>query len=105
MVEWHLGMSADREPGQTVTAELLARSHAPAVLAVCLAYTRNVHDAEDAAQDTLARAIANLHQLREPGRIRAWLLQIARRVCADGYRRQQTFVPLPEHIAAPHAPG
>jgi RNA polymerase sigma factor (sigma-70 family) len=94
------GMGADRDPGQTMTPELLTRLHAPAVLAVCLACTRNIHDAEDATQDTLVRAIANIHQLREPGRTRAWLLQIARRVCADGYRRRQDAAAIPEHIAA-----
>ena len=81
--------------------EVLARSHAPAVLGICLAHTRSVHDAEDAMQDTLVKAMAGIDQVREPSRIREWLLQIARRVCIDRHRRQREAQPLPEQLPAP----
>lgn len=81
--------------------EVLARHHAPAVLGVCLAHTRSVHDAEDAMQDTLVKAVANIEQVREPSRMREWILQIARRVCIDRHRRQRPVQSLPEELPAP----
>jgi RNA polymerase sigma-70 factor (ECF subfamily) len=80
--------------------EVLARQHAPAVLGVCLAHTRSVHDAEDAMQDTLVKAMAGIEQVREPSRMREWVLQIARHVCIDRYRRQRPVQPLPDELPA-----
>ena len=95
-------MSVDQAsgPGQSVNPDTLVRCYAPAVLAVCLAHTHSIHDAEDAAQDTFVKAIAGLGQLQDASRIRPWLLQIARRVCIDRYRRTQTTVPLPDQLPA-----
>ena len=66
--------------------EELVRRHQSAVLAVCLAHARSTHDAEDITQDVFLRAFAKLETLREPAKTRAWLLQIARRACADHRR-------------------
>ncbi len=43
--------------------------------------------ADDLAQETYERAIGSLHRFRADGSARAWLLTIARRVCADHTRR------------------
>jgi RNA polymerase sigma-70 factor (ECF subfamily) len=43
--------------------------------------------ADDLAQETYERAISSLHRYRAAGPARAWLLTIARRVCADHTRR------------------
>ena len=44
-------------------------------------------DADDLAQETYERAIGSVHRYRADGPARAWLLTIARRVCADHARR------------------
>jgi RNA polymerase sigma-70 factor (ECF subfamily) len=72
----------------------LFRLHAPAVFAVCLANTRNHHDAEDVAQAVFLKAVARASTLREPARARAWLLQIARRLCVDFHRRRKQGEPI-----------
>jgi len=66
--------------------EAMVRQHAPAVWGVCLAHTRNIHDSEDLMQDVFIKAFTKLHTLKDPGRVRGWLLQIARRTCLDFHR-------------------
>jgi RNA polymerase sigma-70 factor, ECF subfamily len=53
-------------------------AHAPALRRFARRLTRNHADAEDVLQDTLMRALEKRGELREPGRLRAWLLAIVR---------------------------
>ena len=53
-------------------------AHAPSLLRFARRLTRNHADAEDVMQDTLLRALEKRGELREPGRLRAWLLAIVR---------------------------
>jgi RNA polymerase sigma-70 factor (ECF subfamily) len=46
-------------------------------------------DPDDLTQDTYARAFASLHRFLGRSSVRAWLLAIARRVCADAIRSAQ----------------
>lgn len=96
-------MSADRVPAQdqAISLEELVKGNAPAVLAVCLAYTRNLHDAEDLVQETLLKATTSIQNLRDPGAVRSWLLQIARRLSINHYNRKKSAEVLPEDVAAP----
>ena len=55
------------------------------VLGVCR-YLGKPSDPEDLAQETYARALGSIHRFRGDGSARAWLLSIARRVCADATR-------------------
>jgi RNA polymerase sigma-70 factor (ECF subfamily) len=48
-------------------------------------------DAEDLVQDTLARAMATLDSLRDPGAFRTWLFRIATRLCLDHLRRRSRW--------------
>jgi len=68
------------------TPEVMVRRYAPAVWGVCLAHTHNIHDSEDIMQDVFIKAFTRLHTLKDPGRVRGWLLQIARRACIDFHR-------------------
>ena len=43
-------------------------------------------DAEDVLQETLIAAWSGLAQLREPGSVRAWLLQVAANRCRDYFK-------------------
>ncbi len=57
------------------------------VLRVCR-YLGRPSDPDDLAQETYTRALGALHRYRGDGSARAWLLSIARRVCADATRRE-----------------
>ena len=49
-------------------------------------------DAEEVAQETLLRVFENFNQLRQPERVRAWVLRIAKNFCLMKRRRSQ-FAP------------
>jgi RNA polymerase sigma-70 factor (ECF subfamily) len=83
----------------------LFRCHAQAVFAVCLANTWNYHDAEDVMQAVFLKAVREISTLREGGRARAWLLQVARRECIDFHRRRKRAVPLLDEPLTPPSSG
>jgi len=69
------------------------------VLGVCR-YLGRPTDPEDLAQETYARALGSIHGFRGDGSARAWLLSIARRVCADATRREIRSRKLDERLIA-----
>ena len=87
--------------GRAMTPEVLVSSYASAVLAVCLANTRNLHDAEDVMQDVFLKAVSNFGSLRDQTKVRAWLLQIARRASIDHRRRRVLTATMPDDVLAP----
>jgi RNA polymerase sigma-70 factor (ECF subfamily) len=52
-------------------------------------------DAEEVTQDTLLKVFENFDQLREPERIKPWVLRIARNQCLMK-RRKSVFAPTQE---------
>ena len=64
-----------------VDFEELANEHKDAVYRQMLRVCGNREDAEDVLIEALLRAYQHLHQLNDPVAFRAWLAQIARRVC------------------------
>ncbi|MAG93811.1 MAG: hypothetical protein CMJ48_08695 [Planctomycetaceae bacterium] len=95
-------VASDRSDVQPAS---LFSSHANAVFAVCLANTRNHHDAEDIVQAVFLKATARISSLREPARARAWLLQVARRECVDFHRRRRPTEPLLDEPPTPSPDG
>jgi RNA polymerase sigma-70 factor (ECF subfamily) len=93
------------EDGGAATSDALFRAHARAVFAVCLANTQNHHDAEDVMQAVFLKSLLKNPTVRQPGRIRAWLLQVARRMCVDFHRRRKPTEPLVVEPASPPAAG
>jgi len=91
------------DAGKTVTPEMLVREHASAVLGFCIAFTKNFHDSEDIMQDVFLQAFTKLWTLRDPTRVRPWLLKIARRMCIDRYRKRQSCYSIAE-VDAPARP-
>jgi len=74
------------------------------------AYLTDTQTADDAAQETLIRAIGSLHGFRGEGDAKVWLLTIARRACADLIRsqvRRRTLLDRlrGEHDSTPVAPS
>lgn len=70
----------------------------------CRHLTKSPWDAEDLAQDTLARAFATLGQMgTAPPNPRAWLLRVASNLWIDRIRRLRREVPLVDEVAEPSA--
>ncbi len=72
----------------------------------CRHLTRSAWDAEDLAQDTLARAFVTLGQMGEPpAHPRAWLFRVASNLWIDRLRRSRREAPLEEAGEASVAPA
>ena len=95
------GQAPKKRSETILTAQRLVREYASAVLGVCMAYTRNLHDSEDMMQETFMKAIEKTHTLKKPDRARSWLLQIARNTCIDHRRRRVHTHPLPNDLPNP----
>jgi len=86
---------------ENLTPEMLVRKHASAVLALCMAHTKNFHDSEDIMQNVFLRAFMKFDTLRDKSRVRSWLLKIARRMCIDFHRKRTFTKTLPDDIPSP----
>lgn len=73
--------------------EELANEHKDAVYRQMLRVCGNHADAEDVLMEALLKAYRSLDQLHESGAFRAWLAQIARRVCWQ-LRQREALAPL-----------
>ena len=73
--------------------ETLANQHKDAVYRQMIRVCGNREDAEDVLIEALLKAYCHLDQLRDSGVFRAWLAQIARRVCWQ-LRRRESLLPL-----------
>ena len=62
--------------GQTELFYELVRPYERRVYAAALAILRNETDAEDAAQEAMLKALANIRQFRAESRFSTWLIQI-----------------------------
>jgi RNA polymerase sigma-70 factor (ECF subfamily) len=72
----------------------------------CRHLTRSPWDAEDLAQDTLARAYVTLSQMgAAPPNPRAWLLRVASNLWIDHVRRRRREQPMPAAVEAACAPS
>ena len=72
--------------GDTAAFAALYDRYAPLVRAVCHDATRNVHDAQDLAQEVFLRGFRRLRSLRHPDRFAAWIIGITRHVCREWRR-------------------
>ena len=86
-------MVADEAAARVRTDEELleaaVREHARLVFRIAYSILRNHHDAEDATQETFARATRHLRKLREIDDLRAWLARVVWRIAVD--RRPKTM--------------
>ena len=95
----------DIEAGKNLTPQILVQKYASAVLGLCIAHTKNFHDSEDIMQEVFLKAFKKIHTLRDAGRARPWLLQIARRMCIDYHRKRPTAQAIPENLPASSGTG
>jgi RNA polymerase sigma-70 factor (ECF subfamily) len=77
--------------GQPRAAETLARRYLGRVFGLALRMMGNNHDAEDAAQEAMMRAIRFLPSYRPEGTFDRWVLKVASNTCLDMLRRRKTF--------------
>jgi len=100
--------SGDREAFVTLT-----RSYQKKVFIVAYSFFRNKEDALDLVQDTFLRLYQKIGSFRAGHNFEAWLLQIARNLCIDHYRKagdrrraQESGTPVDElNVADPRAEG
>ena len=91
--------------GRTEEAERLVGEHYADVLRYCRRHAP-AGLAEDAAQETFLRFVRARSRYRERGRARAYLVTIARNVCADMARdRASSWADLPEALPGGGDPG
>jgi RNA polymerase sigma-70 factor, ECF subfamily len=76
-----------------VDFDTLARQHKDAVYRQMIRVCGNREDAEDVLIEALLKAYRRLDQLRESAAFRAWLAQIARRVCWQ-LKEREALLPL-----------
>lgn len=63
--------------GQRDSFHELVRPYERAIYITAFLILRNQADAEEAAQETVVKAMTHLHQLSDPTKFKGWLLQIA----------------------------
>ncbi len=90
------GKGLDEEGARRVVEE-----HYDDVLAYCRRHAPTYDDALDATQETFLRFVRSLPSYRDRGKPLAFLLTVARGVCADAYRRRgRTWERLDENAVA-----
>jgi len=83
------------QSGETQAFRALFERHVMAVRRFLKDLLRDAHAADDATQESFARAHAQLPKLGEVDRFKPWVLGIARNVAFEA-RRVKTFAPLEE---------
>ena len=94
---------AGGEAGQLAWDELV-RLHSRAVWKVAWSFRLTAADREDVYQSTWIRALERLSQVREPDRLHAWLMTIARNEALAVVRTRERLVPVeqtPAGVAHP----
>src|SRR5713101_9958188 len=81
---------ASVQGGQNESFYELVRPYERRVYAAALAILRNQHDAEDAAQEAMLKAFANIRQFRAEARFSTWLIQITVNEALMRRRRERT---------------
>jgi RNA polymerase sigma-70 factor (ECF subfamily) len=76
-----------------VDFEALANEHKDAIYRQMLRVCGNREDAEDVLIEALLKAYCSMEQLRDSASFRAWLAQIARRVCWQ-LKEREALLPL-----------
>lgn len=73
------------------------------MVGMCYKILRNREEAEEAAQDTFVKFFESLEKLKEPEKMKSWLLSIAYRTAIDYYRRKKPVMADVDLIAEPAA--
>jgi RNA polymerase sigma factor (sigma-70 family) len=82
--------------GDVKAWERLIRLYSPAVWTVVRSHGLGHADCEDAYQLTWQRLVEHIHTLKQPGRIAAWLVTVAKREALARARQSRRVVSVPE---------
>lgn len=76
------------EPSAALEQQLtsIMEDHGQSVLHTCFLYLRDVHAAEDAAQDTFLKVYRSLSTFRGDASVKTWVTKIAINTCRDYLR-------------------
>lgn len=80
--------------GEAAAFSELFRRHRDAVARMCSERLTFASDVDDAVQESFARALGRLNQLREPARFGPWVRSIAVRTCTDHHRDRRRVIVL-----------
>ncbi len=83
-------LAAAAQQGQLHAAEELTRRYVGRAYGLALRLMGNCHDAEDAAQEAMLRAMRFLGSYRLEGTFDRWILKIASNTCLDLLRRKRS---------------
>lgn len=75
--------------GQNEAYVELVERHYRCVFAVCMGVFGNIHDAEDAAQETMIRGLDKIDTLKDQRQFKCWITSIAKNLCLDIYRQRK----------------
>ncbi len=75
----------DREAFMAVT-----RHYQRKIFLLAYSYLRNKEDAMDVVQETFLRLYQKAHMFRKGRNFQNWLLQMAKNICIDSYRKHQS---------------
>lgn len=70
----------------------LVRRHRGSLVALILRLVADLDEAEDLLQETLVHSWLNIANVRNPERVQAWLLQVARNLCRDYHKSAERRV-------------
>lgn len=76
--------------------ERLIRLYSPVVWTVVRSHGLSHADCEDAYQLTWQRLVEHIHTLKQPGRVAAWLVTVAKREAISRARQSRRVVSVPE---------
>jgi RNA polymerase sigma-70 factor (ECF subfamily) len=88
-----MGLQENASEFETTDFDRLTREHKDAVYRQMLRVCGNREDAEDVLVEALLKAYRHLDQLRASAAFRAWLAQIAKRVCWQ-LKEREALLPL-----------
>ncbi len=72
--------------------EQLVRDNQNKIYAVCLNMLKNIHDAQDAAQETFIKAYGNISSFAGASKVETWLTRIAVNTCFDMIKKRETHL-------------
>ena len=77
------------QSGETEDSQILIEKYYQEIFRFSYYMTGNKEDAYDCTQETFLKMIRYIGQYKEMQKFKAWLFQIARNVCYDGFRREK----------------
>lgn len=80
------------QSGEAEDSQILIEKYYQEIFRFSYYMTGNKEDAYDCTQETFLKMIRYIGQYKEMQKFKAWLFQIARNVCYDGFRREKGFL-------------